>query len=88
MNCPPKVGHQLLGFFMTKYSEQFKLKMVEQYLSGTVGYKALSKPLGLDFKMVKRVGGSIPSTRMSGLDKEAQPLQCRVQALGVAAHVG
>jgi len=39
---------------MTKYNEQFKLQVVEKYLSGTVGYKSLSGPLGLDHKMVKR----------------------------------
>jgi transposase len=42
------------GFFMTKYDERFKLKVVKQYLSGTLGYKALSKPLGLSHRMVSR----------------------------------
>lgn len=39
---------------MTKYSEQFKLKVVEQYLQGTAGYKTIGKPLGVDDKAVKR----------------------------------
>jgi len=39
---------------MTKHSEQFKLEVVEKYLSGAVGYKGVAKPLGLDHKTVKR----------------------------------
>jgi transposase len=39
---------------MTKYDEQFKLAVVEQYLSGTAGYKVLAKAHGLPDSMVKK----------------------------------
>jgi transposase len=42
------------GFFMTKYNEQFKLSVVQQYLSGTAGYKLIGQLHGLDYSMVKR----------------------------------
>jgi transposase-like protein len=29
------------GFFMTKYNEQFKLEVVEQYLAGSAAYKEI-----------------------------------------------
>ncbi|HEX7982781.1 MAG TPA: transposase, partial [Duganella sp.] len=33
---------------MTKYDEQFRLKVVEQYLQGSVGFKAVGKMFGLN----------------------------------------
>ncbi len=39
---------------MTKYDEQFKLALVEQYLSGTTGYKAIAKLHGLAHSMLRR----------------------------------
>jgi transposase len=39
---------------MTKYNEQFKLAVVQQYLSDTPGFKALAKTHGLHRKMVEQ----------------------------------
>jgi transposase len=39
---------------MAKYSERFKLEVVEQYLQGTLGYQSVGGPLGVDHKAVKR----------------------------------
>jgi transposase len=42
------------GFFMTKYSEQFKLAVVQQYLSGPAGYKSIANIHDLKHSAVKR----------------------------------
>jgi transposase len=42
------------GFFMTKYSEQFKHQVVEQYLTGRLGYKALGNLFSLSHTVVYR----------------------------------
>ena len=39
---------------MTKYDEQFKLSVVQQYLDNHGGYKALAKQHRLDHEMVRR----------------------------------
>jgi transposase len=39
---------------MTKYDEQFKLSVVQQYLDGAGGYKAIAKQHGLDHAMFRR----------------------------------
>ncbi len=39
---------------MTKYTEQFKLAVVEHYSSGAAGYKTVAKQHGIDHKIVKR----------------------------------
>lgn len=39
---------------MTKYNEQFKLDVVQQYLVGNAGYKWIGKLRGLDYSMIKR----------------------------------
>lgn len=39
---------------MTKYDEQFRLQVVQHYLAGTDGYRAIGLRFGLDAKMVKR----------------------------------
>jgi transposase len=39
---------------MTKYDEQFKSALVQQYLSGGGGYKAIAKQHGLDHGMFRR----------------------------------
>lgn len=56
MNCPPKVGHNFLGFFMTKYSEQFKLAVVQDYLADSSdGYRGIAKRHGVStHAMVER----------------------------------
>ncbi len=32
---------------MAKYSEEFKLKIVQEYLEGTLGYRLLAKKYGI-----------------------------------------
>lgn len=39
---------------MTKYSEQFKLEVVQQYLSGTAGYKLVAELHGLSYSLLKK----------------------------------
>lgn len=39
---------------MTKYDEQFKLSVVQEYLAGTLGFKALGKKYGLRPSMLSR----------------------------------
>ena len=39
---------------MTKYNEEFKLAVVQQYLAGTTGYKVLAKLHCLSYSMVKK----------------------------------
>ncbi|MGO4765568.1 hypothetical protein AB4120_23805, partial [Cupriavidus sp. 2KB_3] len=49
MNCTPKVGHQLLGcFFMYRYSEQFRLTVIQSYLDGQAGYGEIAKRHEID----------------------------------------
>src|SRR5699024_11175089 len=44
--CTPnlRVENLILGvFYMVKYSEEFKLKIIKEYLKGSLGYKLLAK---------------------------------------------
>ncbi len=49
VNCPPKVGRRSNlrggGGYMAKYDENFRLKVVRQYLSGSGGSKAIVPPV-------------------------------------------
>ena len=39
-----RVENLILGvFYMVKYSEEFKLKIIKEYLKGSLGYKLLAK---------------------------------------------
>jgi transposase-like protein len=42
------------GFFMTKYSEQFKLAVVKNYLTGSAAYKTMGKRHHIDWSMVSK----------------------------------
>jgi transposase len=44
----------LWGFFMSKYSEEFKLSVVQQYLGGVGGFKAIARQHGLCHSVVRR----------------------------------
>lgn len=50
---------------MTKYNEQFKLAVVQQYLTGPAGLKAIGREHGLDHVTVKRW---VDWYRVHGLD--------------------
>lgn len=56
---------------MTKYSEQFKLAVVQQYMSGGGGYKAIAREYGLDFAMVRRWVKWFQCHGTDGLKKKA-----------------
>ena len=44
MMLPPKSRHGIRGFIMSKYSFEFKLKVVKEYLKGEIGgYKSIAK---------------------------------------------
>ncbi len=50
---PPKVRVINLtfgGVFMAKYSEEFKIKLVTEYLDGNLGYKLLAKKYNMPSK--------------------------------------
>jgi transposase len=55
---------------MTKYNEQFKLAVVQQYLSGTAGYKAVAKLHGLAYSMVRKWVGLHRQQGAAGLSKK------------------
>lgn len=55
---------------MTKYDEQFRLKVVEQYLQGSSGFKAVGKMFGLNFKLVKRWVDRYQLHGLPGLSKK------------------
>jgi transposase len=57
MNCTPKVGHhvQFLGcFFMSKYTAQFKQKVIKYYLSGSAGYRLTGERYGVGVSAVRQ----------------------------------
>lgn len=55
---------------MTKYSEQFKLAVVQEYLSGAGGYQTVARQYGLDFAMLRRWVKWFVSHGMDGLKKK------------------
>lgn len=55
---------------MSKYSEQFKLAVVQQYLSGTLGYKQVGEEHHLDHSTVRRWVKLHEAHGMDGLTKK------------------
>ena len=55
---------------MTKYNEQFKLMVVQRYLSGTAGYQLLSEWHGVGHSMVRRWGDLYGQHGAAGLAKK------------------
>ncbi|MCM3390578.1 transposase [Ureibacillus chungkukjangi] len=39
---------------MTKYNEEFKLMVVQEYLSGSIGYRAIAKKYGIGDSPLRR----------------------------------
>lgn len=58
------------GFFMSKYNEQFKLAVVQQYLTGTGGYKLIANLHDLPFSTVKKWVGLYRLHGTAGLAKK------------------
>jgi transposase len=59
------------GFFMAKYDEHFKLSLVQQYLSGTAGYKSIAKRHGVDHEVLRRWVMTFRAHGMDGLKKKS-----------------
>jgi transposase len=55
---------------MTKYDEEFKLTVVQQYLNGNAGIKAIAKEHGLAHAMVRRWVGFFQTRGIEGLRKK------------------
>lgn len=58
MNCTPKVGHHSnevrCSFHMAKYTLEFKLAVIEYFLSGQGGQKATAKQFGIEHSAVRK----------------------------------
>jgi transposase len=57
-------------FFMAKYSERFKLKVVHRYLAGKAGAKALSKQTGVGHGHLRRWIAAFRAHGQQGLRKQ------------------
>jgi transposase len=57
-------------FFMAKYSERFRRRVVEEYLAGESGYRALGARYGVGFSMVRRWVASYRVHGVAGLRKK------------------
>jgi len=55
---------------MTKYDESFKLEMVQKYLGGQIGHKALAKQAGLGARLLSRWIHSYQAHGIKGLRKK------------------
>jgi transposase len=60
----------LLGFFMSKYSAQFKLAVVEQYLAGALGFQSIGAQHGVPHSMVRKWVGLYRRHGTDGLRKK------------------
>jgi transposase len=58
------------GFFMTKYDEQFKLKVVKEYLEGPAGGKTLAKRYSVAHSMIRKWAGLYRAHGQDGLKKK------------------
>ena len=65
---------------MAKYSEEFKLKLVEEYVEGPLGYKLLARKYGLpDPSPIKRWVRAYQALGMEGLRKKQMKQMYSVQ---------
>ncbi|MBR7748536.1 helix-turn-helix domain-containing protein, partial [Undibacterium baiyunense] len=55
---------------MAKHTEEFKYRVVQEYLSGALGYLALSKKYDLQYSTVRRWVGWYQAHGMEGLTKK------------------
>lgn len=55
---------------MTKYDVRFKIDLVEQYLSGSNGYRELASAYGLEHSQLRRWVASYHLHGLSGLEKK------------------
>jgi transposase len=72
---------------MKKHSAQFKLSVVEHYLNGNDGYKAVAKCHGIAYSLVKRWVTFYRYRGMDGLTKKTSPPYSPEFKLGVLRHM-
>lgn len=71
---------------MTKYDEHFKLAVVQQYLSGTAGYKVVARLHGLAYSMVRRWVSLHRAHGTAGLAKKSSHYDAKFR-LSVLQHM-
>jgi transposase len=71
---------------MTKYDEQFKVTVVQQYLSGKAGYKTIANEYGLAYGMVRRWVGWFQAHEAAGLQKKFSHYSAEFK-LSVLQHI-
>ncbi|MFS0865696.1 helix-turn-helix domain-containing protein, partial [Fredinandcohnia sp. 179-A 10B2 NHS] len=94
--CTPKVREKSYFwgvFFMAKYSEQFKLMLVKEYLEGKLGYILLAKKYGMkDSTPILRWVKVYEKFGVEGLKrkrhKEIYPVQFKLDVLSFMKRTG
>lgn len=71
---------------MTKYSEQFKLKIVQEYLDGTEGSNTLGKQYGVPRSMIKKWVQLYQAHGVDGLKKKLSSYSAEFK-LSVLKHM-
>jgi transposase len=74
------------GFSLAKYTTQFKLEVVQQYLAGAIGYKSLGKQHGINDTHVKRWVSLYRNHGVSGLEKK-HTMYSPQQKLAILQHM-
>jgi transposase len=59
------------GFFMSKYTEPFKLSVVQHYLSGVAGYKAVAHAHNVPYSAVRKWVNLYQAHGLGGLTKKS-----------------
>lgn len=72
MDCPQKVRHFLGAFFMgkSKYSLEFKLRLVKRYHKGDIGSDSLGKEVGIGGSLIRSWVRSYESNGVLGLGRD------------------
>ena len=71
---------------MAKHTEEFKYRVVQEYLNGPMGYVALGKKYGLQYSTVRRWVGWYQAHGMEGLTKKCTHYSAEFK-LSVLRHV-
>jgi transposase len=71
---------------MAKHTEEFKYRVVQEYLNGPMGYVALGKKYGLQYSTVRRWVGWYQAHGMEGLTKKFTHYSAEFK-LSVLRHV-
>ena len=93
---PPKVRVIILtfgGVFMTKYTEEFKLRLVNEYLNGNIGYSRMAKKYNMPSDTpLKNWVRNYKSQGIKGLQrkvsKEAYSVQFKLDAIEFMIKTG